>query len=119
MGSVMSVQEAYERGYQLRCEGRYAEARSALQEVLATEPNHPDATWQIGLVQGFEGDFEGSIETLRNLVKAHPNHVNGRFDLAMTLMMMGYSEEACVEFHEVLRLEPTHQKAQQQLVYCE
>ena len=70
MSLTMDTSAAYQRGFELRCEGRYPEARVELQKVLAVDPTHADARWQIGLIQGFEGDFDGSIETLRLVVVA-------------------------------------------------
>ncbi len=115
----MNAQELYEKGFELRCSGAYGEARTILQQVLAMEPNHADARWQIGLIEGFEGDFDGSIATLTRLVEEKPDHLNARYDLAMTMMMLGMDEEACAQFHEVLRQNPTHEKALQQIVYCQ
>lgn len=86
--------------------------------MLAADANHADARWQMGLIQGFEGDFDGSLLTLAQLVSEYPSHVSARYDLAMTLAMLGMTDEACFHFREVLRLNPTHDKARQQIVYC-
>lgn len=115
----MNAQELYDKGFELRCSGAYREARTALQQLLDMEPGHADARWQMGLIEGFEGDFDGSIATLSKLVEEHPDHVNARYDLAMTLMMLGMDEEACAQFKEVLRQKPDHEKALQQIVYCQ
>jgi tetratricopeptide (TPR) repeat protein len=115
----MNAQELYEKGFDLRCSGAYGEARKILQQVLDQEPDHADARWQMGLIEGFEGDFDGSIATLTKLVEEHPDHINARYDLAMTLMMLGMDEDACAQFREVLRQKPDHEKALQQIVYCQ
>jgi TolA-binding protein len=114
----MSAQAIYDQGFKDRCDGKYDEAKAAFKQVLAIEPSHSDAKWQLGLVQGFEGDFEGSLETLAGVVVSQPSHVNARCDLAMTMMMLGMTQEACAQFKEVLRLDPTNEKANQQIVYC-
>jgi thioredoxin-like negative regulator of GroEL len=117
MPSAMEVQETYQKGFELRCEGRYSEAKVELNKVLAAEPRHLEARWQIGLIQGFEGDFDSSLNTLMALVAEAPQNVNIRYDLAMTEMMLGMNDEAATNFREILRLEPGHEKAQQQLTY--
>ena len=114
----MNAQELYDKGFELRCSGQYGEARQVLQQVLGIDPEHADAQWQLGLIEGFEGDFDGSIASLQKVVDANPTHVNARYDLAMTMMMLGMDEEACAHFHEVLRLNPEHEKALQQVIYC-
>lgn len=118
MSTSAAEQELYKKGFDLRCEGRYAEARAVLTEVLRQNPSHSDARWQLGLIQGFEGDFDGSLETLKSVVAMHPTHQSARFDLAMTYMMLGMTEEACAQLRELLRQNPNHERALQQIMYC-
>ena len=71
----------------------------------------------MGLIQGFEGDFDGSIATLQAVVNEYPDAVAVRYDLAMSQQMLGYEEEAVSNFLEVLRRDPNHENAQKQLAY--
>jgi tetratricopeptide (TPR) repeat protein len=119
MAQTMNVQEAYERGFDLRCNGRYSEAKAQLQQVLDVDPNHCDARWQMGLILGFEGDFEGSLVALSELARLYPTRDYVLYDLAMSQMMLGMNEEACDNFREVLRINPNHEKAAQQVIYCD
>jgi len=112
------IDQAYQRGFQLRCDGKYAEARLELQKVLSAEPSHVNALHQIGLIQGFEGDFDGSLATLQALNNRVPNHLDVRYDLAMTQMMLGLYEEACANFRYILSMNPVHEKTLQQITYC-
>ena len=114
----MDVQEAYERGFALRCEGRYGEAKMAFQQALAADPLHVKSLWQLALIQGFEGDFDGSLESLKRIKDKDPTNVDVINDLAMTYMMLGYSDEACAEFHAILALNPDHENAQRQIKFC-
>lgn len=114
----MSVQEQYDRGFGLRCEGRYGEALMAFQQVLASDPGFWRARWQVALIQGFQGDFDGSLDGLKKIVAEFPDELEVRNDLAMTYNMLGYSDEACAEFHEILRRNPDHENAQRQIKYC-
>ena len=114
----MNVQELYEKGFELRCNGNYGEAKSMLQQVLSEQDDHADANWQLGLIAGFEGDFNGSIALLKAVVRTDANHIGARYDLAMTYMMLGMESEACEEFREVLKQNPDHEKAKQQIIYC-
>jgi TolA-binding protein len=115
---AMSVHELYEQGFQARCDGKYGYAKLMFESVLGQEPDHADAKWQMGLIQGFEGDFDGSLATLQNVVAANPKHIDALYDLGMTQMMLGMDEEACMNFHKVLSLNPDHEKAKQQIAYC-
>ena len=117
MTGVLNTDEQYQRAYELRCEGRYAEAKDILLAVLRTEPTHRDARWQMGLIKGFEGDFDGSLADLAALVAENPNVPKIRYDLAMTQMMLGSYDEAKANFSEVLRQQPDHEQAAIQLSY--
>lgn len=112
------IDQAYQRGFQLRCDGRYAEARQELQKVLSVEPTHVNALHQMGLIQGFEGDFDGSLATLATLSTKYPTNLDVRYDLAMTQMMLGMYDEACGNFRFILSVNPAHEKALQQITYC-
>jgi tetratricopeptide (TPR) repeat protein len=117
MTGVLNTDEHYQRAFELRCEGRYAEAKDILTAVLRTEPTHRDARWQMGLIKGFEGDFDGSLADLAALVAEYPSVPKIRYDLAMTQMMLGSYEEAKANFSEVLRQQPDHEQAAIQLSY--
>jgi tetratricopeptide (TPR) repeat protein len=107
----------YDMGFQLRCEGRYAEAKAAFQRVLARDAAHTDSLHQMALIRGFEGDFDGSLADLAALVNKFPNNLDVRYDLAMTQMMLGMYDEACANFRTVLERNPEH-KAKDQVIYC-
>lgn len=114
----MTPEEQYEIGYAYRCEGNYALAKDAFHKVLAETPGHVKSRWQLALILGFEGDFDGSLAALKELSQQSPNSTDIRYDHAMTLMMLGFMDEACAEFREVVRIDPDHEKAHQQLAYC-
>ncbi|MBS1724395.1 MAG: tetratricopeptide repeat protein [Armatimonadetes bacterium] len=114
----MNVQEAYDRGFALRCEGRYGEAKLAFQQVLQQDPGHIQSRWQMALIQGFEGDFDGSLEALRQLSLQVPTNLDVLNDLAMTYNMLGYPDEACAAFKAILAINPDHENALRQIRYC-
>lgn len=114
----MSAESLYEQGFGLRCNGQYHEARELFERALTVEPGHVPSRWQLALIQGFEGDFDGSLESLRALHAEHPENQDVLNDLGMTYMMLGYSEEACAAFRQLVALNPDHENAARQLAYC-
>lgn len=114
----MDINSEYERGFQLRCEGNYGEAKAVFQRILAENPDHVKARLQFGLIQGFEGDFDGSLATLSALTAGNPSDLDVRYELAMTQMMLGMYEEGCANLKQILSVDPTHEKALQQSAYC-
>jgi len=112
------LEAIYERGFQLRCEGRYAEAKMELGRILSEDPGHVNAKHQVALILGFEGDFDGSLLSLTHLASQNPTNLEVLYDLAMTQIMLGMSDEACSNFRRILAIDPDHKKAAQQIVYC-
>jgi tetratricopeptide (TPR) repeat protein len=115
---IMDIEHTYQLGYQMRCEGRYGEAKQVFDRVLLSDPTHIDSRHQLALIAGFVGDFDGSLEMLQRLTIEAPKNLNVRYDLAMTQMMLGMSDEACANFKLILSIDPTHEKTLQQVVYC-
>lgn len=118
MSSTIPIDQIYQRGFELRCAGNYAEARQLFTELLRVDPRHLKARHQFALIQGFEGDFDGSLASLTALVSEAPHDLDIRYDLAMTQMMLGYYEEACSHLKLILNTNPLHEKALQQIAYC-
>lgn len=114
----MDIDADYERGFQLRCEGNYGDAKAIFERILAQDPNHVKARLQFGLIQGFEGDFEGSLATLSELSATNAANLDVRYELAMTQMMLGMFDEGCANIRAILAVDPTHEKALQQSAYC-
>ncbi len=114
----MEIEGLFQRGFELRCEGNYPEAKSCFLKVLGMEPGHVNARHQMALIQGFEGDFDGSLSALEALCTQYPANLEVRYDFAMTQMMLGLYEEACANLKFILEKDPNHSKALQQMTYC-
>lgn len=114
----MDVEALYRQGFDFRCNGQYADAKRIFQQVLQADPNHLNARLQMGLIQGFEGDFDGSLTTLTALSNQFPQNLDVRYELAMTQMMLGMFDEGCANIKYILSVNPTHEKALQQAAYC-
>jgi Tfp pilus assembly protein PilF len=114
----MSEDDIYQRGFEYRCNGQYSEAKAEFERVLAMNPRHIKARLQIGLIQGFMGDFDASLATIAALSTEVPNDLDVRFELAMTQLMLGDFDAGCANIRYILAIDPTHEKALQQSAYC-
>jgi tetratricopeptide (TPR) repeat protein len=106
-----------ERGIAFKIDGRYEEAASELAQLLEEDPNSSDGHHQIGLVYGFIGDFDVSLEHLQRAVMLAPSRIDARNDLALTYSMLGMYEEAAGEFKEVLARDPENKRALESLQF--
>lgn len=114
----MDIEDIYQTGFALRCNGQYGEAKTEFQKVLAMNPGHIKARLQMGLIQGFEGDFDASLATLAALSAEVPNDLDVRYELAMTQLMLGEFDSGCANIRYILAIDPMHEKALQQSAYC-
>ena len=114
----MDQEALYRQGFDLRANGQYPEARALFERILAQNPTHVGARHQIALIQGFEGDFDGSLAALEALSAQNAANLDVRYDLAMTQMMLGEYEKACANLKQILAVAPNHDKAAQQVIYC-
>ncbi len=114
----MDIEDIYQKGFNLRCSGQYGEAKVEFQRVLASNPKHIKARMQMGLIQGFEGDFDASLATLAALSAEVPNDLDVRYELAMTQLMLGDFDAGCINIRYILAIDPMHEKALQQAAYC-
>ena len=106
-----------ERAIAFKIDGRYDEAATELKQLLEEDPNSSDGHHQLGLVQGFIGDFDLSLEHLQRAVVLAPARIDMRTDLALTYSMLGMYDEAAVEFKEVLAREPENKRALESLQF--
>jgi|GEM_PF-4244294 len=80
------------------------------------DPHHTKAHWQLALIKGFEGDFDGSLADLKRLNQQNPNDLDILNDLGMTYNMLGYPDEACETFARILHINPDHENARRQSI---
>lgn len=106
-----------ERAISFKVDGRYDEAMAELTQFLAEEPNSCDGHHQLGLILGFIGEFDQSLEALHRSVNLAPARIDTRLDLALTYSMLGMYEEATVEFKEILARDPENKRALESLQF--
>lgn len=115
--SDQSSSEYLERAVGYKVDGKYEEALSELNALLAQSPDHSEAHHQLGLILGFTGDFDQSLAELRRAVELEPESTLLRNDLALTYTMLGMYDEAKEQFAQVLEQDRENQVALRNLTY--
>lgn len=109
--------EKLDQAISLKVEGNYNDAVPLLQDVLASNPGSPEGHRQLGLIYGFMGLFDESLEELVVATGLAPDNTDILCDLAMTHAMLGMFDEAKAEFEKVLESDPDNKQARQQMTY--
>jgi tetratricopeptide (TPR) repeat protein len=111
--------ERYQRGCVLMNGGQYEDALVEFQAVEAVAPSHAKTVMRIGLIQGFTGEFDESIEILEKARSMDPQDVDIRNNLALTYVMLGMQDEAKTEFTVVLEIDPGNAVALKNMSFFE
>ena len=82
------------------------EARSAFQEVLDRNPEHPDALLGMARAMNFDND-PGAVETARQALETNPRHAPTHAFLARVFLELERYEEAEAEAREALAANPS------------
>jgi Flp pilus assembly protein TadD len=109
----------YQRGCELMNNGQYGEALAEFEAVLASAPDHAKTVMKMGLIRGFVGEFDESIQVLERARTMDPADVDIRNNLALTYVMLGMQEEAKTEFTSVLEIDPGNAVALRNLSFFE
>lgn len=115
--AMAGIEERIDLGIALKCEGQYDEALVLFQEIAADHPGQPEVHRQIGLVYGFIGLFDESLQELLTAIQLAPEDIGIRNDLALTYAMLGMTDEAKAEFEAVLVVDPNNEIAKRNMVY--
>jgi Flp pilus assembly protein TadD len=117
MTNEVTASERLQRALAYKNEGCYPEALTELEALVALFPAEAEAHHQLGLVLGFTGDFDASVEALRQAVVLEPSNMLLHNDLALTYTMLGMFDEAKQEFACVLQHDRDNQVALRNMTY--
>jgi tetratricopeptide (TPR) repeat protein len=114
-----ATQQEFDRALELAHEGQYADAQRILEGILRANPEHARTYTELGLVYGFTGMFDESIEMLKKGAELNPSDLDARNKLALTFVMLGMESEAKSEFQAVLAIDPNNAVAIKNLSFFE
>jgi tetratricopeptide (TPR) repeat protein len=86
--------------------GPTTEARDALAQAVALDPNSFDAFYYLGRVQGDMKDYAGATESLRRATALNPKHQFARFLLGYALEVSGQLDAALSEYKALVEIDP-------------
>lgn len=87
---------------------RWAHAEDLCRQLLAAQPQNPDALNMMGLIFRDVGDREKARTWLEQAIQADPNFVEARSNLGTVLREMSRLPEAQAQFEAALQIDPDH-----------
>jgi len=112
---TVTIQQAFALALQHHQAGRLAEAEAFYRQVLAAQPNHPDALHLLGVVALQTGRHDLAVEWIRQGLVFHPNNFAAHFQLGGVYRSMGRLDEAVASFRRTLQLKPDFAEAHNSL----
>jgi len=95
--------------------GRHEEAEALYWEILSRRPDEYTAVVNLGQVCLVQRRFDQARALWERAVELRPVEPHGHYGLALTLLATSRFQAAETELNEVLRLDPAHAGARQQL----
>lgn len=97
---------------------RYDDAVRIFSGVVAKEPKANDALFRLGETYRLKGDINLAIDAFRKATQANPNDAVSMMQLAMVLEGSGRAEEARPIYEQILRIDPGHSMALNNLAFA-
>ena len=104
--ATVTVQQALEMALDQLRRGRFADATKILREVIACEPDEPNALHLCGVAAYQSGDDDAAVEWFGKAVAVCPQSAEFRNNHGLALHRLGRLAEAVAEFRRVLVLAP-------------
>jgi Flp pilus assembly protein TadD len=108
----MTTLESLQKAFDLHRSGQLEEAERMYRQVLAVEPANIHALHLLGVAAHQRGQHARAVEYIGQAVKLDPGQFTFHLNLSAAHMALGRVDDAIGALREVVRLEPGHAKAQ-------
>ncbi|MCZ6762497.1 MAG: tetratricopeptide repeat protein [Gammaproteobacteria bacterium] len=110
-GKDDQISRAMQKGIALHQSGQVHDAIPVYRQVLASEPENPDALHLLGLAMRQQGDADGAIPFLEKAIEMQGGVAAMHSNLGNAYRDTGRDEQALLEYHKAVELDPGHQNA--------
>lgn len=100
---------------EMQIAGKLADAEGIYEDILAAEPDHPDAVHLLGLIRSEQGEYDEAVARIEKAISLRPDAAPFHHNIAGIYRRMGRLEEAEAEFRRAIALKPDYGEAYQGL----
>jgi Flp pilus assembly protein TadD len=109
--STSPIDQSIIAGLELHNAGELDEAEAIYRSVLADEPGHPTASYNLALIEQAHGEHDQAIKLFLTTLGARPSDMDAMFNLGISQAAIGRYEQALVSLGQVLQQDPTNARA--------
>jgi tetratricopeptide (TPR) repeat protein len=102
------IKNLYAKGNKCLAQGNYVEALGFYRDLLALDPNHPNALNNTGVTLSKLGRYRESEVPFREAARSNPNHAEALCNLGILLRIKGHLAEAEISLRRALELKPSY-----------
>lgn len=102
------MSQAIQRAFRLQRQGKFDKAADAYEAILAEEPNHFEATQQLGILRYQQGYVVEALEYLSAAVNLKPSDIGILTNLGNILASVGKADDALAHYDRALAITPNH-----------
>jgi predicted O-linked N-acetylglucosamine transferase (SPINDLY family) len=110
-----TIPEALAIALQHHQAGRLHEAEPIYRQILAADPNHPDAWHLLGVIAYQVGNHEAGVECIQRALAYRPHWAEAHYNLGNAWRGQGKLDEAVACYQRALQLKPDYAAAHNNL----
>src|SRR6266568_1675535 len=113
--SPVGPAQAFQQAAAFHQQGRFPEAESLYEIVLAAEPRHFDSLYCLGLIRLQQNRFDDAADLFRRAIKVEQASAEAHYFLALALTGLNRAGEAIRRYEKALGLRPNFAEAHSSL----
>lgn len=102
----LSIPQAMNLAMQQHRGGNVQQAESIYRQILAVQPDYPDALHMLGLIAFQSRQFDVALELIGRALQIHPQQAGYHANLGQVLAAMGRTEDAMAAYRQALAIAP-------------
>lgn len=111
----ISIRQAFELALQHHQAARLAESEVIYRQILAVQPDHPDALHLLGVIAHQHGQHARAVELIERSIDVNPNNAAAFSNLGSAYRACGRAGDAVVAYRRAIELKPDYAEAQSNL----
>jgi protein O-GlcNAc transferase len=112
----MTAEERLKSALELHQAGKLSEAEAVYRELLAENPNNPEALHLLGAMRCQTGQAREAVELIGRAIAISPRAAEYHGNLGLALANMGRNDEAIASYRHALALRPQYVKVMNNLM---